>query len=160
MVFDLKANIIFSDTTFSLSKSETIADLSPKATPSEINFNFASLDSQLEQLVSVSSGQFNPPPGGTPFTDLMVEIGTGGYSAKLKKAERIIEGALSTAKRISQLASGDLVSLPFIMEKMIGQNNVQIIIDLAKIYSKFTEIEVYIKIEMAQENENISKLLL
>ncbi len=119
-------------------------------------FSFDKIDSQIEALLSQPAIQnqiaaaTSPPP--SEFSKLMVDIGTGGYAAKLKKVDHIIDHAISIGKKISQLASGDLVSLPLIMEKQIGQNTIQIIFNSAKIYSKFAEIEVYIKIEVPQKD--------
>ncbi len=61
-VFGLNANIIFSDTTFVLKKSEIVPDLSPKVASGNKTFNFADLDAQLQDPVNKSSNQYAAPP--------------------------------------------------------------------------------------------------
>lgn len=121
---------------------------------------FSILDNKLSESKkynlnsSLSEALLNSVLPPTAFTNFMVDLGSNNNSAKLKKVERVVDKALSTAKRIKQLASGDLVSLPLVLEQDLGETTISIIFNSAKIYSKFAEIEVFIKIEMPHTDFN------
>lgn len=141
ITIELKAKILFADTLH-----HVVGPVSHQTGKFDIIDDAISKSMLL--MSSENNGSFFPPE--TEFANFMIGIGSKNYSDKLKKAKLIVDKALESGKKISQLASGDLVSLPLVMEKMIGQTNVQIIFNSAKLYPKFAEIEVYIKIEMAQ----------
>ncbi|MFT6338033.1 MAG: hypothetical protein ACJATI_004803 [Halioglobus sp.] len=86
------------------------------------------------------------------FLSHMRFLGQGNYSAKAKKVKEYVDKALATAKVIDQLTGGDLVSMPLVKTETIGQSEVSIIFNKARIYPTFTLLEVFIRIELAQED--------
>lgn len=114
---------------------------------------FTGLESEVDLFNQIQEQNMmmvgSPPP---PLGNFMTTIGQGNYSAKAKKAKRIVEDALEVGRFIQNLVAGDLVSLPVVMEQDIGQNTVQIIFNSAKIYPQFAEIEVYIRIVTPQKD--------
>jgi len=118
-------------------------------------FFLEGLESEVSAFINKEqlSAPVPPPPPGN-FGSFMNTIAKGQYASKAKKAKKIIEKALDIGNFIDKLTGGNLVSMPIVMQQTIGQKQIDIVFNEAKIYSQYAEIEVYIRIDMAQQDFN------
>ncbi len=130
---------------------EVVWDGMPAAPAVGMRFSLGALDEDITTIEDsyLASAMTDDPvdPGFIPY---MRALGQGNYSAKAKKIKEIVDGALQTAKVIDALTGGDLVTMPLVKNQMIGQTQVSIIFNKARIYPQYTLLEVFIKVQMAQ----------
>ena len=99
----------------------------------------------LEQMDMAAASAVTPTGS---FGSWMVTIGSGNASGAARKAQKIVDKALEIGRYVDALTGGNIESMPIIKKQMIGNNELQIIFNSAKIYPNYAEIEVYIKITM------------
>jgi len=147
----LKVNSIGDDYSVSYVAPKVVLDAMPAAPAVGMHF---SLDELQEEVIMMEQSylatSMMEDPVDPAFIPYMRKLGQGKYSAKAKKVKEIVDGALATAKVIDQLTGGDLVTMPLVKKQMIGQTEVSLIFNKARIYPQFTLLEVFVKIEMAQ----------
>ncbi|MBP6235758.1 MAG: hypothetical protein KA536_06440 [Saprospiraceae bacterium] len=128
-------------------------------------YRFDDLDKQIEaQVQSLANSYLSPPPGEnqdpTFESTLLVKLGKAKLSNKVKRAQGIIDEAINIGRYVDKLTGGDIESLPIIKKQKIGNTDIYIVFQSAKIYPDFAEIEVYIKIDMKRENFDGSPAIL
>jgi len=72
------------------------------------------------------SAPIPPPPPGS-FGTFMNTIAKGQYVSKAKRAKKIIEKAIDAGNFIDKLTEGDLVTMPIVMQKQVGQKQIDIV---------------------------------
>lgn len=130
---------------------EVVLDAMPMAPAVGMRFSLNELDVEIATIESsFMAAAMMMDPVDPEFIEYMRSLGQGNYSAKAKKVKELVNGALESAKVIDQLTGGDLVTMPLVKNQMIGQTEVSIIFNKARIYPQFTLLEVFIKVKMAQ----------
>lgn len=89
-----------------------------------------------------------------PMTNLLVELGTGDYSAKIKKARGILDKATDVLSIISQLDGGNLAELPLKIEKEIGNVTTKVVFHSMELKPQYAEITVYAGVVLPQTDVN------
>lgn len=125
--------------------------------PLQMNgFKFDDLDKQIEAQVENLASGYMPPPGGnedpTFESTLLVKLGKAKLSNKVKRAQEIIDEAISIGRFVDKLTGGNIESMPMVKKQKIGTTDIYIVFQSAKIYPDFAEIEVYIKIDLKRDN--------
>ncbi|MEZ4906493.1 MAG: hypothetical protein R2771_02355 [Saprospiraceae bacterium] len=93
-----------------------------------------------------------PPEDNDFASSFMKTLGKAHLSKKVGKAKEICDKAIGIGNFIDKLTGGDLVSMPLVKKQKIGESDVFIIFNSAKIYPQYAEIEVYIKIDMHKKD--------
>jgi hypothetical protein len=123
----------------------------PAAPAVGMQFSLSEID---EEIMGIESSymavSMSPPETDADFLDFMIKLGKGNKSAKAKKVKEIVDKALLAAKFIDQLTGGDLVTMPLVMKKTIGEKEVSFVFNKARIYPQFTLLEVFVKVDMGQ----------
>jgi len=116
-----------------------------------MQFSLSELDEEILGIESsYMTAAMSPPETDADFLEYMRKLGQGNLSAKAKKVEEIVNKAIDAAKFIDQLTGGDLVTMPLVMQKTIGEKEVSFVFNKARIYPQFTLLEVFVKVDMGQ----------
>lgn len=130
---------------------ELVFDAMPAAPAVGMQFSLNELNEEMAAIEESYQAAFMSfDPVDPAFIPYMRALGQGNYSAKAKKIKKIVDGAISAAPTIDALTGGDLVTMPLKKVQMIGQTEVSIIFNKARIYPQHTLLEVFIKVKMAQ----------
>ncbi len=147
----LKVNNIGSEYVTCYITPEVVLASMPAAPAVGMQFSLNELEDEVFAMEeSYMAASMMEDPVDPDFLPYMLKLGKGNYSAKAKKVKEIVDKALVAAKLIDQLTGGDLVTMPLKKIQMIGQTEVTIIFNKARIYPKFTLLEVFIKLDLAQ----------
>lgn len=123
----------------------------PAAPAVGMQFSLSELDDKIMEIEdSYLAVAAAPPEIDEAFIPYMRKLGQGNLSAKAKKVKEIVDGAIDAAKFIDQLTGGDLVTMPLVMQKTIGEKEVSFVFNKARIYPQFTLLEVFVKVDMGQ----------
>ena len=130
---------------------DKVFDVAPAVPMVGMQFSLLELEEQVTTMESsYMAAAMDDDPQDSNFIPYMRKLGQGNYSSKAKKVKKLVDGALQTAKVIDALTGGDLVTMPLVKNQMIGQTEVNIVFNKARIYPQFTLLEVFIKVKMAQ----------
>lgn len=109
-------------------------------------FVFSEVDEYLKSYTAA------PPPGDDDLAEILVEIGTGNKSAKIKKARAVIDKAINAGNFISQLTGGDLVSLPLALKKDMGNIPITVVFNSVVLKPQYAELEIFVKVVIPQKS--------
>lgn len=112
-------------------------------------FHFPGLDAQLGQ--QSQNMLMTPPPEEDKMNDLLVELGNGDYSSKIREARQVLEKAINAGKFISTLTGGDLVKLPLVLKKQVGNITVHVVFNSVKLLPEYAELEVFAGVTIPQK---------
>ncbi len=110
-------------------------------------FSIPALESQIMDAVTTRLASAPPPPEAA-FGAMMVKIGQGNYSTQAAKAKKIVDEAIRINNVVDQLTGGNFATMPLLKKQMIGESEVSIVFNSAKIYPTYAEVEVYVKVVM------------
>ncbi|MBK7808598.1 MAG: hypothetical protein IPJ51_20265 [Saprospiraceae bacterium] len=119
---------------------------------SEQGYRFDELDKMIMDQVE-SSEYMSPPTSQDPgfIGDFMLKLGKADQSKNVRKAQKICEDAIKAGRFIDKLTGGNLETMPIVKKQTLGQSDVYLIFQSAKIHPNYAEIEVYVKIDMIRE---------
>ncbi len=119
-------------------------------------FSFSSLDEQLASMEAAALQTMPTPPETDPsfVSQFMVTLGQANLSKDVTKAKEICDKAIAAGRYIDKLTGGNLESMPITKKQTIGGKDIYIIFQSARIYPKYTELEVYIKIDFKRKDFN------
>lgn len=78
----------------------------------------------------------------------------GNLTETAKKAKEIICEAKKIGTYIDGLTGGDLVKMPLVMTQTVGNIDVEIVFNSAKIYPQYAQIEVFVRLVIPQREVN------
>lgn len=113
-------------------------------------FDFPALESELDKYTSSMGNMSSAPPMMDPFVDAMKAA--VDQKPKIEKAKKIVDEAIAIGQEIQTLIAGNLIDLPVYLKQTIGNKDITIVIKSAKIYSKYAQLEVYIKIDLGKKD--------
>jgi len=150
----------------SLDKVESIStaakverEVAPKAaTVRQNGYHFESIDAQLQHIIETKTMMlpFDNAPSpvvlNDEMADIFVAIGTGQYSAKVKRAREAINKAINVGNFISQLTGEDLVDLPLVLQQTISNITYSLTINKMTLKPTHTELEIFLGIDIPSQN--------
>lgn len=146
-------NITYANTD---SLSKAINPLPLPAVTIGSTFAFSSLDEQLASMELAAMQAMPMPPESDPsfVSQFMVTLGQANLSKDVTKAKEICDKAIEAGRYIDKLTGGNLESMPITKKQTIGGKDIYIIFQSARIYPKYTELEVYIRIDFKRKDFN------
>lgn len=141
-------------------KKMKMAEAPPPASPAarQSGYHFESIDAQLQHIIETKTLMlpFDEAPQAAvlndDMADIFVTIGTGDYSAKVKRAREAINKAIDIGNFISQLTGEDLVDLPLVLQQTISNITYSLTINKMTLKPTHTELEIFLGIDIPSQN--------
>ena len=92
-----------------------------------------------------------------PMTDLLLQIGDGNYSEKVKEAKQIIEKAIDIGNFLTTLTGANLekTTLPVILKKPIGNTVAYLVINKIVLKPNWAELDIYVGMRIPSRNSSL-----
>jgi len=115
-------------------------------------YHFSGLDEEIASHLAAAAT--TPPPQTDPgfATDFMLKLGKANQSQNVKKAKEICDKAIQAGRFIDKLTGGNLESMPIVKKQKLGNTDIFIVFQSAKIYPTYAIIEVYVKIDLKRKD--------
>lgn len=115
-------------------------------------YNIPELDVQLSNSEIQNNTTAAPPPPSSEFVGLMRTLNKWETSEKLSDTKEIIDKALDKATYVDKLTGGNLEDFPIVKKQTVGQTEISIVFQSARIYPRYAQLDVRIKIELPQKD--------
>lgn len=129
----------------------SVEDLDMNSPTVRAGYQFKELDRQLA-LSMLNAPSEAGLVEGDDLADILVDIGTGDYGAKVKRARNAIQKAIDLGNFISQFTGEDIVSFPLVLQQTIGNVTFNVTFNKMTLLPTHAELEVFLSIEIPEED--------